>query len=122
MHHILLVDDDLNFRRSLVIQLEFEGHKVTAVESAYHAFAYLKRQHSSHNNPDIVITDVRMPEIEGAEFVMRLREQYRNIPVLVISAFDLPEELVGYPFLRKPFKIQEMVEIVDKLIRNHTPE
>ena len=42
MQHILLVDDDLNFRRSLVIQLELEGYRVTEIESAIQAFTFLK--------------------------------------------------------------------------------
>ena len=116
MQHILLVDDDLNFRRSLVIQLEFEGYSVTEVERATQAFTYLDQHHTKENFPDIVITDVRMPEMHGGEFVSLLRKKYPAMPVLVISAFDLPEELDGYPFLRKPFKIEEIMDIIDAQI------
>ena len=116
MYHILLVDDDLNFRRSLVIQLEFEGFGVTEVESASQAFAYLAQKRVGENPPDIIITDVRMPEMGGDEFVLRLKGMYPDIPVIVISAFDLPENLAGYPFFRKPFKIEEMVKAVEDLI------
>lgn len=117
MRHILLVDDDLNFRRSLAIQLEFEGYRVTEVEQASQAFTFLDQHQSGEIYPDIVITDVRMPEIDGEEFAMRLKKKYPDMPVLVISAFDLPERLKGYPFLRKPFKIQELVELVDQLVK-----
>ena len=116
MHHILLVDDDLNFRRSLVIQLEFEGYPVTEVERASQAFTFLEQHHTRENFPDIVITDVRMPEMDGGEFVTLLKQKYPALPVLVISAFDLPEELTGYAFLRKPFKIQELLEMVNSLL------
>jgi CheY-like chemotaxis protein len=117
MHHILLVDDDLNFRRSLVIQLEFEGFSVTEVERASQAITFLEQHHTLENFPDIVITDVRMPEMDGREFVTLLKQKFATLPVIVISAFDLPEELTGYAFLRKPFKIQEMLEMVNTLIK-----
>lgn len=116
MHHILLVDDDLNFRRSLAIQLEFEGYRVTEVERASQAFSFLSQHQPGEDYPDIVITDVRMPEMGGEEFVMLLMKKYPNMAVLVISAFDLPEKLTGYPFLRKPFKIQELIDSLKRMI------
>ena len=117
MHHILLVDDDLNFRRSLVIQLEFEGFSVTEVESASQAFAYLEQNRTGENPPEMIVTDVRMPEMGGDEFVLRLKKIYPDIPVIIISAFDLPENLAGYPFLRKPFKIEEMIKTYHDLVQ-----
>lgn len=116
MHHILLVDDDLNFRRSLAIQLEFEDFRVTEVEQASQAFTFLDQHQSGKICPDIVITDVRMPEMDGEEFAIRLRKKYPSMPVLVISAFDLPERLKDFPFLRKPFKIQGLIDIVSRMI------
>ena len=116
MQHILLVDDDLSFRRSLMIQLEFEGYSVTEAESASLGLAYLQKHYSNDKCPDIVITDVRMPDMTGGEFVMRLQKQFSDIPVIVISAFDLPEELAGYPFFKKPCKIQDLAKTVNKLV------
>ncbi len=113
MHHILLVDDDLNFRRSLVIQLELEGFTVTEIERATQAFTYLDQHQTGENFPDVVITDVRMPEMGGSEFVMHMKDRYPDLPMIVISAFDLPLELTGYPFLRKPFKLQEMISVLE---------
>lgn len=115
MHHILLVDDDLNFRRSLVIQLELEGFTVTEIERATQAFTYLEQNQDGGKLPDIVITDVRMPEMGGSEFVMHMKDRYPELPIIVISAFDLPLELTGYPFLRKPFRLQEMIEMIKPL-------
>lgn len=118
MQHILLVDDDLNFRRSLVIQLELEGYRVTEIESAIQAITFLKEYYSNEKSPDILITDVRMPEMEGEEFVVGLQEEYPDLPVLVISAFELPEGLGGYPFLRKPFRIQQMIETICHILKS----
>jgi len=118
MMHILLVDDDSNFRRSLLIQLELEGYQVTEAENANQAFSFLKKCQGKGKFPDIVITDVRMPEIPGSEFVMKLQKEFPSLLVLVISAFGLPDELMGYPFLKKPFKIQQMMSIMDKSLHD----
>lgn len=120
MHHILLVDDDLNFRRSLVIQLELEGYRVTEIESTRQAFTFLKKYYSNEKFPELLITDMRMPEMEGEEFVRTLQEEYPDLPVLVISAFELPEALGEYPFLRKPFRIQQMIETINLILNNES--
>lgn len=122
MHTILLVDDDLNFRRSLVIQLELEGYSVKAVESANQALELLKQCRSEGRCPDLVITDVRMSGMGGEEFVMKLKQDYPELPVNVISAFDLPVELAGYLFLRKPFKKQEMIDNINKLVKDNSAQ
>lgn len=114
MRHILVVDDDINFRRSLVIQLELEGFVISEVESASDAFRFLKKCEDQGHFPDLVITDMKMPEMNGGEFVQRLHQIYKKLPVIVISAFDLPEMLQGYPFLRKPFKIQDIKRSIDE--------
>lgn len=119
MCHVLIVDDDYHFRRSFVIQLELEDYRVTDVEGAIEALNYFKRCEAKSGFPDIVITDVKMPKIRGEEFVPLLHSQYPELPVIVISAFDLPHELAGYPFLRKPFKLNQMLEAVQQSISNH---
>jgi DNA-binding NtrC family response regulator len=116
MVHILLIDDDYNFRRSLVIQFELEGFEVTEIQDAMEAFEYLTRCESNRNFPDIVITDVKMPKLKGEQFVPNLSSKYPGLPVIVISAFDLPQELAGYPFLRKPFKLHQMLEIINQSV------
>ncbi len=114
MVHILVVDDDYNFRRSLVIQFELEGYQVTEAKDAMEAFEYFGRCEGRGVFPDIVITDMKMPKLRGEEFVPQLHSKYPGIPVIVVSAFDLPQELTGYPFLRKPFKINKMMEVVNQ--------
>ena len=119
MHCILVVDDDLNFRRSLVIQLELEGYTVTEAESVTQALTFLEKSSTEGGFPDIVLSDVKMPDIGGAEFIFRLRQLYPDLPVVAISAFDSPEQLKGLPFLRKPFKIEKLVEAIRKSLGDH---
>ncbi|MCK4829294.1 response regulator, partial [bacterium] len=66
-----------------------------------------------------VVSDVRMPDIGGTEFIFRLRQLYPELPVMVISAFNSPEQLKGLPFLRKPFKIEKLVEAIRRSLGDH---
>ena len=78
------------------------------------ALDHLSRCASNGGCPDLVITDVRMAEMSGEMFVENLRSILPHLPVIVISAFELPDQLGGYPFLRKPFKIREMIDSIEK--------
>ena len=108
---IIVVDDDEHVRIVVTRQLATMGHCAVSASDGHEALRLMGTA-----VPDIVITDVRMPEMHGGEFVSLLRKKYPAMPVLVISAFDLPEELDGYPFLRKPFKIEEIMDIIDAQI------
>lgn len=115
MQRILLVDDDVNFRRSLTIQLELEGYHVVSLENGEAALNMLARI-SQHEWPQVVISDVRMPGMDGGAFISRVFGQWPDTPVLVISAFDPPDKLEGISYLRKPFKIHQMIDALDGLL------
>ena len=53
-----------------------------------------------------------MPEIAGDEFIILLKEQYPSIPVIVMSAFEPPNSVSNYPYLKKPFKLTQMIETI----------
>lgn len=114
MHHILLVDDDEHFRRSLVIQLELSGYHVTEAEGGEAALHLLKKAHGQQI-PELVITDFRMPEMNGEQFVQELRKDHPRMPVVVISAYEPPDTLKRDAFLRKPFRIGEMTNCMTQL-------
>ena len=119
MLHILLVDDDHNFRRSLLIQLELEGYRVTEVENGNEALGYLEKQSQSYNNmPDLVITDVKMPGLNGNQLYKKIQQSYPFLPVIIISAFEIHDKLDGCPILKKPFKIQKMLSVMSQSLEN----
>jgi len=121
MVHILLVDDDYHFRRTLCIQLELEGYRVTEVESGDVALSYLERQFQSlENRPDLVITDIKMPGMSGGQLLKKIEEIYPFLPVIVISAFELNEGLKGCSIIKKPFKIENMLSVVNQSLENHS--
>ena len=120
MLHVLLVDDDYYFRRSLLIQLELEGFFVTEVENGDEALMYLDKHSGLHHKlPDLVITDMKMEGMTGTQLFNKINQDYPSLPVILISAFELHGKEEGCPFLKKPFHIQQMLSIMNQSIRDH---
>ncbi len=87
--HALLVDDDDLMRRGMRIALEQDGWKVTEAANGRLAMTQL-----AETQPDVIVLDLMMPEMDGFEFLdgIRQRAEWRNIPVLVVTAKDLTSE------------------------------
>ena len=113
MAHILIIDDDEFFREMLVQMLQQEGHQVTASNDGVKALAMLER-----TRPDLILTDILMPNMDGVELIMELSRQSNNTPVIAMSggrrsitpAFNLESaKLLGVKVtLTKPFTIQAL--------------
>jgi CheY-like chemotaxis protein len=74
--------------------------------------------------PAVVVTDIRMPEVDGLVAAARLRDDPRttHTPIVVVSAVDDDRAAIeagGWVFLRKPFELDELVEVVSDLLRLH---
>lgn len=101
---IYVVDDDDAVRDSLTLLLESSGHRVVAFEGAAGALAAC-----GERRPDCIITDVRMPEIDGLEFQERLRRGRIETPVIVMTGHaDVPLAVRAMKagaadFIEKPF-------------------
>lgn len=79
------------------------------------------------NDVDLVITDQRMPELTGVEFLKLVQEKYPEIPPgrLIISGYSDPEEIEKaykeyhlFKFISKPWNVEELKEIITKAIKN----
>ena len=109
---IIVVDDDVEVRGVLCEVLSSKGHHVIVAENGRRAIDLL-----SIYKVDLIITDIIMPEIEGIEFILRLRQS--NIPVISISALSkesIVMEIIAslgiIGFLQKPFANNELLQIV----------
>jgi CheY-like chemotaxis protein len=85
MSRALVVDDKESGRRSLRTELNDAGFDVTVASSAHEALEALAKL-----DPSIIITDFQMPDIDGVEFLRRVRE-FSDVPIVVITAYDSPE-------------------------------
>lgn len=88
MAHILLVDDDRDLREALMVALEQAGHEVTAYGNAERAIEKLPELQY-----DMVVTDLMLPGIDGAEFCRLLRRDHGGdaLPILMLS--NMPSEM-----------------------------
>ncbi|MBL8682341.1 MAG: sigma-54-dependent Fis family transcriptional regulator [Myxococcales bacterium] len=116
--HILVVDDEANLRRLIAAQLTQDGYEVHTVADGKEAVAALKEQHF-----DAVISDLRMPNMDGMTLLAHVQAEHGDIPVIVLTAHGTVETAVdamrlgAFDFLTKPFDRAEMQLVVGKAVR-----
>ena len=118
MFNILVVDDDKNTRLLMKAVLEREGYSVFLAENGVDAMETMDRVHV-----DLAVLDVMMPEMDGYEFTHTLRAADNNLPILMVSAKQLPADrkqgfLVGTDdYMIKPVDEEEMLLRIKALLR-----
>ncbi len=118
MFHILVVDDDKNTRMFLSAVLENAGYTVFTANDGEDALAVMDKEHI-----DLVVLDIMMPRMDGYEFTRILRESDNNLPILMVSAKQLPADkhkgfLVGTDdYITKPIDDEEMLYRIKALLR-----
>jgi CheY-like chemotaxis protein len=127
MKTIVVVDDDDLLVESLTDLLEGEGYRVVSAGNSRDGLARLVRE-----NPDLVLTDFIMPVADGLELVRRLRTlpEFGSLPVIMMSAshqvgaFETQAKEVPpgiSVFLSKPFELEELLAIIERLIGKGEP-
>ena len=117
MRQILVVDDEPSIREILSDVLTDAGYTVETAPDGRTALQLILR-----TPPDLVLTDVMMPRLDGWELLARVRERLPVLPVIVMSAVD-PRDAKQHPgmtadhtaFLRKPFDLETVLAIVARL-------
>ena len=118
MFHILVVDDDKNTRLLFRAELENAGYTVVTATDGKEALEIMDREHV-----DLVVLDIMMPNMDGYEFTRLLRESQNNLPILMVSAKQLPADkhkgfMVGTDdYMTKPIDGEEMVYRIRALLR-----
>ena len=118
MFHILVVDDDKNTRKYLKAVLEAENYTVSLAENGLEALEVMKSEYI-----DLILLDIMMPKMDGYEFTNVLREGHSDLPILMVTAKQLPEDkhkgfLVGTDdYITKPIDETEMLLRIRALLR-----
>ena len=118
MFRILVADDDKNTRLLLQAVLRKANYTVLLAENGRDALSLLEREHI-----DLVVLDVMMPEMDGYEFTRLLRENNNDLPILMVSAKQLPADkhkgfLVGTDdYMTKPIDDEELLLRIRALLR-----
>ena len=120
---MLVVDDEEEIRRLVIRVLEDRGYRVVSADRGLEALRIVK-EHS----PDILILDAMLPEVHGFDICKRIKgsAKYGHIPVIMISAVyrgwrfaeDLKNSYGVDHFIEKPFRINDLLQIVDRVARN----
>jgi two-component system chemotaxis response regulator CheY len=112
---VLVVDDESSFRNLLAILLEMEGFVVVPAGDGTQAIACLEE-----GVPDLVLTDYWMPFLGGEGLILAIREraEWKHLPIILMSsepASRLPGQDGANLFLRKPFRIDELLRAIAML-------
>ncbi len=117
---LLLVDDEPGLREAVQAYLEDSGFTVEVASNANEGWDILQS-----NLPELVITDIMMPQVDGYQFLQKLREdpRFQALPVLFLTAKGMTTDRIqGYQagcdaYLSKPFDPEELVAIVENLLQ-----
>jgi len=115
---ILLVEDDPRVRRILGELMKSWGHTVVVAEDGFNALDAFLVAFRSGQPFDVVITDLGMPRMNGAELVRRIREHDRQVPIIIVTAWGkehfVPE---ADTILSKPVHSQDLKSALWKVVR-----
>ncbi|MDT8440159.1 MAG: sigma-54 dependent transcriptional regulator [Desulfuromonadales bacterium] len=119
MAHILIVDDEKNYRIVLARLLSEAGYRVSVAENPFAALDLLAREEVS-----VVLSDLRMPTMDGMTFQQRVQANCGDIPFIILTAFATVETALqamkagAFDYLMKPFKNEEILVVVDKALEH----
>lgn len=114
---ILIVDDEVHIRKILSIMLTKNGYTVKTAENGREAIDLAQR-----NKFDAVITDLRMPVMDGLELLKNLKDSEPELPVIVVTAFSTVETAIeamkqgASDYISKPFKEDELMLVLEKAL------
>lgn len=119
---VLVVDDEENARLALSKILEQEGYEVSSAGNGLEALEFLQ-----HEEVDVIITDLRMPEMGGLTFLRELSRHYPRSQVIMITAYGGVESyleaihLGAYEYIHKPVKLEELRMVMKKMLSENKP-
>ncbi len=118
MAHILIVDDELDMLALLAMIIrEKTNHQVTTTSNPLEVLELVKTE-----DYDLVISDLKMPGMDGVELIAEIRKMDSNIPILIITAYgsiESAEEAVrkgAYDYITKPFRKEQILIAIDRAL------
>lgn len=117
--HILIVDDDDMLRSYVKELLKLNNYIVSEAADGKEGLKEFKE-----NEPDLVITDIIMPEMEGISFIRKLREHSEDTPIIAMTGnvhghmdeyLEISSQIGANEILRKPVKSEEFLEAINRL-------
>ncbi|WP_066465550.1 response regulator transcription factor [Sanguibacter suarezii] len=119
---LVVVDDEPNIRELLATSLRFAGFEVYAAEDGMSALKLIR-----DIDPDLIVLDVMLPDMDGFTVTRRLREKGQHMPVLFLTARDDTQDKItgltvgGDDYVTKPFSLEEVVARIRAVLRRTHP-
>jgi len=114
MATILLIDDEESVRMVFQVALERAGYRVLTADNGQHGLRLLE-----HHEVDVILVDIFMPDMDGLEVILRLRESRCASKLIAITGrsgmknfLDIAKHLGAHATLMKPFSVQELLDTV----------
>lgn len=121
MNKILIVDNEFNIRLVLSAMLKKEGYSIASATDGLEALQILKA-----GKIDVVVTDLKMPNLDGMGLLNRITEQYPAVPVIIITAHGTVATAVealkkgALDYITKPFELDDLKNVISKAIKTRT--
>lgn len=112
---VLVVDDDANIAELVAALLEDEGYGVRCAFDGREALEEIER-----NPPGLIVSDVMMPKLDGVSLTQQLRTRGHRTPVVLMSAVYADVDIPGVRFVPKPFDIDYIVAVVNRIFAEAT--
>ena len=122
--NILIVDDESSLRRTLSISLQQRGYDAELCENGINALKKLELHVKNGFPPDIIVVDIKLPDIDGIKLIKIIKFKYPTIPVIIITAYrELfnPEDMHNMnvsAFLEKPFSTDALTLQFNEILRD----
>ena len=122
LYRIMLVDDEEEVRKAMIRKMDWEKLGFTVVGDAENGEDALEKL--EHLEPDVVMTDIRMPYMDGLTLTAKIREKYPSIKILIFSGYDDFEyaqkaiKLNVTEYILKPVNGEELAKILNRVREN----
>lgn len=117
MAYILAVDDDPQILRLVAEILKREGHTVITAHNAFRALEAL-----NHREPDLVLTDIQMLDLDGHALCRAVRQYHPKLPIVALTAESVAPSQDGFDaVVPKPFRIADLIGTIHPLLIRKRP-
>jgi two-component system nitrogen regulation response regulator GlnG len=115
----MIVDDERDILNLFKDYLEMKAWKVKTFQNPDKALSEIKVNHRHYS---LIITDIRMPQMSGIEFIQRVNKIDSDIKIVFMTAFEMDKaeikEMGKEELLNKPIKIQNLVTIINRILKS----
>lgn len=122
--HILIVEDEINLRNTLALNLELEQYQVSAIGNGKEALSFFKSNYSSIH---LVVLDVMLPDINGFDLCKEFKSIHPQIPVIFLTAKNQTSDKISGlrlgadDYLSKPFDLEELLLRISNILKRNRP-